>query len=63
MKITSKMLKYRTQRIIQMDREEIASDKNAHKLPSCNFFQKPIERYYRDVVRSLAPYLRRNAGV
>jgi hypothetical protein len=63
MKITGEMLKYGTQRLIQMDREEIVNDKNANKAYFRDFVLKSIHRQQTSDVRSILPYLRRNAWV
>ncbi|GGG03213.1 MULTISPECIES: hypothetical protein [Cysteiniphilum] len=66
MKTTNAMLKYRTKRLIDIDREEIEAAENvksAHKSPVSDFFIKYVVRQPKDGVRSLAPYLRRNAGL
>ncbi|WP_100551061.1 hypothetical protein [Caedibacter taeniospiralis] len=63
MKTTNEMLKYRTQRLIQMDKEEIANDKNANKGDFSDFLKKINTKHYRNDIRLILPYLRRNAEV
>ena len=43
MKITGEMLKYRTQRVIQMDKEEVANDRNANKGIFSDFLLRPMQ--------------------
>lgn len=66
MKTTNAMLKYRAKRLIEIDRQEVEEAENAksaHKAPASDFFIKYMARQSSDSVRSLAPYLRRNAGL
>ncbi|WP_440682318.1 hypothetical protein [Cysteiniphilum halobium] len=66
MKTTNAMLKHRAKRLIEIDRQEIEEAENLksdHKASLSDFFIKYVVRQPKDGVRSIVPYLRRNAGM